>query len=122
MLIEAPEPHRCTAPSTTKDEVRMLRLPDGEEVSHTERVSLEVGSLFKCEECEQKWILKPGDWGTYWTRLRWYHRTTVGEDLSPWEQRVRDQKRRAIATVLATVLMCGIVFVFVFLAMASANP
>lgn len=48
-------PHRC-----------YLGVPDAEDVY--------TGVLRQCGECYTWYVAKPGEYGRYWTKVRWYHR------------------------------------------------
>lgn len=32
-----------------------------------------VGTIFQCPECGLYWIVRGGEWGNQWRRMRWYH-------------------------------------------------
>jgi hypothetical protein len=95
MLLEAPEPHYCNTPESEEIPLR---------------------SLFRCDDCERRWILKPGDFGKYWVMLRWYHTTSVvpeADEESGWEWDEVRKDRRAFSMILGLALLIAVVAVFV---------
>lgn len=67
VVLQAPRPHECNSPYI------------GSYRSYDLRTAYEVGSLWRCGECNQWWVSR---WGspfnaayiTLWKKVRWYHR------------------------------------------------